>query len=176
MQADPKLTALIERLQRGERSALGGLIEATQEAAYQLALSYLRDRHAAQDALQESYLVVVDKIATLRDPSAFRTWFFRIVSNVCRQALRRRRPESSLEAVPEPQEPDSTDKVSERLAIRRAFAALSETDREILTLREVAQLSYQEMAEALDIPLGTVRSRLASARQNFVQIYQGETS
>ncbi len=80
---------LIRRLQAGDSSALEPFIEQTQQAAYKLALSYLRDPQLSQDALQEAYLLVYRKVDQLRQPQAYRSWFFRLVSNCCLDLLRK---------------------------------------------------------------------------------------
>lgn len=166
-----ELSVLIERLQGGDDTALEPLIAETEELAYRLAYSFVRDAHLAQDVCQDVYLVVYRDLGKLRDPLAFRTWFCRIVANRCRRYLRRL-PTRPLEHAPEPSRSGLAERVSDRLQLQAALAQLPDLDREILGLREALQLSYAELAEVLDIPVGTVRSRLSKAR---LRLYQALT-
>ncbi len=170
-----KLEGLIERLQSGDDSALEPFIEATRDFAYRLAYSFLRDRHLSEDVLQESYLVVYRKISGLRREQAFRTWFARIISNRCRRLLREK-PSEPLEAAPPPVSADPADQISDRIRVERVMASLNEQDRIILNLREWMQLTYEEIAELLDLPLGTVRSRLSKARFRLLKALTEEES
>lgn len=170
------LADLVARLQQGDGAALEDLIRATEGLAFQLAWSLLGDRHQCEDVLQDVYLAVHRNIAQLREPAVFKTWFCRIVVNRCRRVLRERRPESLdrlLEVGWTPSTGEMAERVQDRLAVGEALAALPEGDREILNLREVLELSYQEIADTLEIPLGTVRSRLSAARLRLMAALRG---
>lgn len=164
------LENLLERLQRGDASALEAFIGQTQAMAYRLAYSILSDRDRCQDVLQEVYLTVYQKIGQLREPAAFKGWFSRILINRCRQELRGRRLDS-LDELPESKAPSldgMADRVHDRMHLQAAMAELAPNDRAMLTMREVMELSYQEISDNLEIPLGTVRSRLFNARQRLM--------
>lgn len=167
-----RLESLLERLQRGDTAALEAFIGQTQGMAYRLAYSILADRDRCQDVMQEVYLTVYQKIGQLREPAAFKGWFSRILINRCRQELRGRKLES-LDELPESSSPSQdgmADRVHDRMAVQEAMAQLAPHDRAMLTMREVLELSYQEIAESLEIPLGTVRSRLFHARQRLLAV------
>ena len=158
---------LLQRLQNRDDSALEPFIQATQSSAYRLAMSILNDRDRCQDVLQDVYLIVFQKAAQLRDTEKWKSWFSQIVVNRCRQEFRERRLEP-LDDIDLPSPDGHTEQVEQRLDLRQALARLPEQDRSVLTLREVMQLSYEEIATTLDIPLGTVRSRLFNARQRML--------
>ena len=166
--AATSLEHLIGRLQSGDDSALEAFIEATHPMAYRLAFSILGERERCQDVLQEVYLTVYQKIGQLREPSALRGWFSQILVNRCRQELRGRK----LEAFEELPETLGTDGMAEsidlKVDVQEAMRSLPSCDQAVLTMREVCQLSYQEIAENLKVPLGTVRSRLFNARQRLL--------
>lgn len=167
-----RLESLLERLQRGDAAALEAFISQTQAMAYRLAYSILADRDRCQDVMQEVYLTVYQKIGQLREPAAFKGWFSRILVNRCRQELRGRKFES-LDELPESKAPSldgMADRVHDRMQVQAAMAELAPHDRAMLTMREVLELSYQEIAESLEIPLGTVRSRLFHARQRLLGV------
>ncbi len=163
----PMLYSLVARLQKKDESALDPFITHTRPLAFRVAHSMLGDSHRCEDVLQDVYLAVYQKIGQLRDPEAFRGWFCSIVINRCRRLLRER-PQDSLEELletsPGPTTAGMAERVSDRLQVQDAMARLNDQDRVILTLREVFDMAYQEIADSLEIPVGTVRSRLAKAR------------
>lgn len=170
-----RLDSLLERLQRGDAAALEAFISQTQGMAYRLAYSILADRERCQDVMQEVYLTVFQKIGQLREPAAFRGWFSRILVNRCRQELRGQKLES-LDELPESKAPSldgMADRVHDRIEVQAAMEKLAPHDRAMLTMREVLDLSYQEIADSLEIPLGTVRSRLFHARQRLLGVLSG---
>ncbi len=164
-------------MQDGDGQALEAFIRETQGAAWRLAFSLLRDSHRAEDCLQDVYFTVYRSIRQVRDPYAAQTWLLRLVTNRCRRLLRSK-PVDSLEELAlngvEPSIPDPTEGTGEWLGVEQALARLAPRDREVLTMREMMQLSYQEIAEGLHIPPGTVRSRLAKARQRLIQALTGK--
>lgn len=173
-EAPRSLELLVRRLKEDREGALEELIGRTQEACFRLAFSLLKDQELARDALQDSYLVVYQKIGQLRDPGAFKTWLFRIVTHACRDIQRKRSKEVESELQESLlQENDLAEAVSQQDQLRKTFTRLPEIDRTALALREVCSLSYEEMSRVLEVPLGTVRSRLAKARERFIQMYRG---
>ncbi len=171
------LARLVRRMQDGDGQALEDFIHQTQGAAWRLAVCLLRDHHRAEDCLQDVYFSVYRSIHQVRDPYAAHTWLLRLVTHRCRRLLRTR-PADSLEELAqkgsEPGVPDPTEATGDRLGVQQALARLGPQDREVLTMREMMQLSYQEIAEGLRIPTGTVRSRLAKARQRLIQALTGQ--
>ena len=174
--------ALVKRLQERQEGALELLIERSQQACSRLALSILKDPELSQDALQEAYFVVYQRIGQLREATAFKSWLFRIVNHCCLDILRRRSKEQEIDFQQRPDldrvEPhsDLSEEVNRQHKIRATFEKLPEIDRTALALREVCSMSYEEMSQVLGIPLGTVRSRLAKARKRFIDCYQGGVS
>jgi RNA polymerase sigma-70 factor (ECF subfamily) len=176
------LESLVLRLQAHHEGALEALISRTESACYRLAFSVLRDPDLARDALQEAYFLVYQRANQLRDPSAVKSWLFRIVTHCCHDIRRRRANElqtdfderQDLQALE--QTSDMAEEVTRQQKIRQTFQSLPEIDRTTIALREVCSMSYEEMARVLNIPLGTVRSRLAKARKRFIDTYKGAQS
>lgn len=179
MAASGGLEELARRLQGRDEGALEALIARTESACYRLAYSITNDSELSRDALQEAYFLVFQRIGQLREPAAFKGWLFRIVNHCCHDILRRRQREvqTDFEEREDLQElsegGDLAEEVTRAQKIRATFAALPEIDRTALALREVCSMSYEEMSRVLDVPLGTVRSRLAKARQRFIHAYKG---
>jgi RNA polymerase sigma-70 factor (ECF subfamily) len=161
-----------DRARRFRDAALPHLDE-----AYTLARYLLRDATDAEDAVQECYLRAFKHFDSYRGP-AMKPWLFAILRNVCRAEFARRAssPTAAVEELPdsaeqpplwsEGQETPETQLLRHRdaTAIRRLVAALAEPFRETFVLREINNLSYREIADVAEVPVGTVMSRLARAR------------
>lgn len=170
---------LVTRAQGGDRAAFGSLVERYQERVLNLCYRRLNDRELALDATQEAFLKAYRGLARFRAESRFYTWLFRIAVNEATTAHRRRarRRAGSLDAegsegerLPEPAADESYDpqaevsRGDERSVLMAAIAELDEEQARVVVLRDVEQLSYQEVADILEIPLGSVKSRLHRAR------------
>ncbi|MGC6416263.1 MAG: sigma-70 family RNA polymerase sigma factor [Bradymonadia bacterium] len=189
MAADSKKLAeleIIARCKQGDRSAFHMLVERYQRRAYGIAFGMLRNREDALDAAQDAFVKVFRNIESFKGDSSFYTWFYRIVVNVCIDRCRKqkrmrsveyddsykRRDESAgvapLVGNTRPMHPGAAFE-SEELGqvLKDALAKLSENHRQILLLREVEGMSYEDIAEAMDCHLGTVMSRLHHARKNL---------
>jgi RNA polymerase sigma-70 factor (ECF subfamily) len=169
-EAAAALAPLAERTRDGDSAAFRQLVEATSERLYRLAFHLMRDQDEADDVVQETFIRAWQRRGDLRDPSAVVPWLSRIARNAARDRLRwwRRRPErarSEVESAGAATPADQTLIDQERAAeVRRGLDVLSEKHRVILLLREVEDMSYEQIAELLDLPVGTVESRLHRAR------------
>ena len=166
--------ALLERARRGDRDAFASIVTRHQDELYTMALRLLGKPHDAADVVQETFLRAYSRLPELRGPTV-RAWLFRVALNCSHDVQRRaiRRPSQPLEdaegnvlELPDPAiGPEASALARERLgAVRDALMTLPTDFRAAVVLRDVNDLSYEEMAEALRIPVGTVRSRLNRAR------------
>lgn len=169
--------ALIASARKGDTRAFNQLVLLYQGMAYNVAYRILSDSDAAADATQEAFMSAYQAMRKFRGGS-FKAWLLRIVTNACYDQLRlkQRRPTSSLDDLPV--ETDHThylydpseqpDEFVERRELNRmiqiGISALPVEQRVILVLSDVQGLSYQEIAEATDLSLGTVKSRLSRGR------------
>lgn len=165
---------LVGRARRGDQEAFSQLIVQYQVPLYNMALRMVGGRDDAADITQEAFLRAWAKIRTLRD-APFKSWLFQIAANLCYDHFRRGRrygemPDDDQQAhivplglvAPDPQE---RAEVNERHRfVRQAIAALGEDLRLAIILRDVNGMSYDEIADVLRVPLGTVKSRIARAR------------
>lgn len=173
---------LAQRAGAGDRSAFRTLVERTQVVAYRVALRMLGSPAEAEDALQEAYLQIWNARTRLRDPDAVRGWMFAIVRNVAskraraRQRRRKREPQSvgatgdmdRLASYLAAESPGPEDVVAEaqlRATVMGLVDTLGEKHRVVLLLRVVDGMGYDEIAQSLGLPVGTVESRLHRARQ-----------
>lgn len=173
--------ALIERCRQGDVAAFEPLVEKYRDRAWRLAFNVLRDREDASDVTQEAFVRAWQALPSFRGQSAFYTWLFRIVVNAASDRARQRAargrafgtervPEEDWERtmVDESATPDDEARRAEaRERITQALAALPERQRTIIMLSDLGDLSYREIAEVLDIPMGTVMSRLHNARKRL---------
>ena len=166
---------LVERSRNGDLEAFNQIVRRYQLRVYNLAARILGDRTAAEDVAQDTFVSAYKALARFRGGS-LRAWLLRIASNLCYDRLRsaKRRPEQSLdEAMESPGfHVPSRDPSPEQQAIsrelhdhvQRAILGLPFDQRNTIMLVDVQGLSYEEAAEAMDVSMGTVKSRLSRAR------------
>ena len=170
--------ALLERARRGDRDAFAAIVTRHQDELYTMALRMLGTPYDAADVVQETFLRAYTRIPELRGATV-RAWLFRVAINCAHDVQRRatRRPTSPLEdsegnviELPDPGlGPEASALMRERVgAVRDALQALPSDFRAAVVLRDVNELTYEEMSEALRIPIGTVKSRLSRARHLLV--------
>jgi len=169
---------LVLAAQRGDDAAFEELVRAYEKKVYHLALRMCLDSDAAFEVSQEAFLSAWRGLKFFRRDSSFSTWLYRLTSNAAIDYLRRRKRQGDTvslddrDAVPDPADPGpSPQRQAENRelgeALSRGLASLSEDHREILLLRELQGLSYDEIAQALSLDLGTVKSRIARARERL---------
>lgn len=169
--------ALIASAQKGDLRAFNQLVLLYQSMAYNVAYRILSDPDAAADATQDAFFSAYKAMKKFRGGS-FKAWLLRIVTNACYDQLRvkKRRPTSSLDDMPVESEhsqflrdeSESPDEFLERQELgqflQHGISALPIEQRAVLVLSDVQGLSYQEVAEIMDLSLGTVKSRLSRGR------------
>jgi RNA polymerase sigma factor (sigma-70 family) len=156
---------LVERARGGDRTAFAELAAASIARLFNIAQLMLRDRDLADDAVQETLVLAWRDMRGLRDPAGFDAWLHRIlVRSVYREAERERRRSVGTMHLPAAGiDPDSSGAVADRDAIERGFRRLRPEHRAVLVLRHYLGYSDDEAAAAMDIPAGTVKSRLNRA-------------
>jgi RNA polymerase sigma factor (sigma-70 family) len=167
---DPQRLAdelLAIRCQLGERAAFDALIARWHKPLWRYARNLTGQDAAADDATQETWLRVLRGIARLREPARLRSWLFGIAHRVLMDRLRQQyaQPqdgEADIDAIAAPVPPDDEFDLD---ALRQALAALPLVENEVLTLFYLQELALGDVAQALDIPVGTVKSRLFRARK-----------
>jgi RNA polymerase sigma-70 factor, ECF subfamily len=162
---------LIRRCQAGDQEAFGHLFEQYKNLVYRTTYLSLGSAADADDILQEVFLQLYRSLSAY-DPSrgSLSTWLYRITVNRCLNWRRRRRPADSLEALDEERLGNSllvSDCYAEDEPVRRALAGLSRKLRVVVVVRHYCDLSYAEIAEITDLPLGTVESRLTLAMRQL---------
>jgi len=165
---------LVERCLRGDMDAFRPLVERYERVLFGVALRMLGDEDEATDAAQNAFVRGYQKLETYDRTHKFFSWLYRILVNECLNVRRARRVQVplgvSLAA------PDDTYRTTEqaeiRVAVQSALLRLPVPNREVVVLRHFAGLSYHEIAETLDVPEKTVKSRLYEARQQLGDLLQ----
>jgi RNA polymerase sigma-70 factor, ECF subfamily len=158
--------AAIENCLKGEKDAFRFLVESYQKQAVAHAVAILGNREDALDAVQESFIDAYRSLNRFDRTRRFYPWFYVLLRHRCYKMFARKRETESI-AETEILAPQSGLPGEERIALERALLSLSKEDREIITLKYLDGLSYQELAERLEIPGGTVMSRLFYARKQL---------
>ena len=176
---------LVTSIRAGDPDAWGRLIESYQVRIFSICVRMVRDRELASDPTQDAFIKIIKGLDTFDDRARLSTWVYRVTVNVCLSKLRseKLRRHASLEAMAsagnrhtdgrselgfaqhrEPEAHLGIEHEEEREQMLAALDTLSDEHRAILTLRDGRGLEYEQIAEVLDIPVGTVRSRLFRAR------------
>jgi RNA polymerase sigma factor (sigma-70 family) len=164
--------ALIKAAQAGDREALVSLLREIEQHVYRTAYYLLNHEQDALDAAQEALIRIYTKIGSYEEKAQFRTWVQRIVTNICIDKFRRKRPSVSIDEHELVfQSGDSVEgEVFSAYAseeIREAIGQLPDHHRTVVVLRYLQDFSYNEIADSLGLPLNTVKSYLYRARQQL---------
>jgi len=171
---------LVERVQRGDKSAFDILVRKYQHKVIKLISRFVKDQHEVYDVSQEAFIKAYRALPKFRGDSAFYTWMYRIAINTAKNYLvaqGRRLPnvdievqdaeqfegESALKEYATPEHLARRDEIQEM--VFKTIEGLPDDLRTAITLREIEGLSYEEIAEAMECPVGTVRSRIFRARE-----------
>jgi RNA polymerase sigma factor (sigma-70 family) len=168
-----EVSVLVEKARSGDLDAFGELVVRFQNMAYGCAYAVLSDFHMAQDAAQDAFIEAHRSLGNLKDARAFPGWFRRIVLRVCSRLTRRKKhAAASIEAATAASHPDSDP--AERAAAKDlrdrvldAVRLLPEDDRMVTTLFYIDGYSHKEIADFLEVPVGTVKSRLHTSRKRL---------
>lgn len=171
---------LVELVQKGDRRAFDTLVRLYQQRILKLIMRYVHDPVEAQDVAQEAFIKAYRALPGFRGDSAFYTWLYRIAINTAKNYLvaNQRRPVDYPFDVQDPEQREADPRLREeatpermalqeelRATVEAAIAALPEELRTAIMLREIDGLSYEEIAAAMQCPIGTVRSRIFRARE-----------
>jgi RNA polymerase sigma factor (sigma-70 family) len=156
---------LIIRCMEGDRPAFEAVVGLWQERLYRHAIHLTGDEDAAWDAVQETWIAFAKNIRTLREPAAFGGWIYRILGAKCIDWIRKRQRQRAAENVSIADGKAGEGSCEDRIVFQQALKKLPVMYREILSLRYGMEHDTAEIAQILDIPEGTAKSRLHTARE-----------
>ena len=174
--------AIVRKVLKGDTNAFETLVLEYEKNVYNIALRMTGNSEDASDMTQEAFIKAFNSLQSFRGDSKFSVWLYRIVSNVCLVFLRsrNRRPtvslsvedddgeDTQLDVADESQSPELLlDRKLTRESVRRGLDSLPPDYRQILLLREIQGFSYEEISKALDLEVGTVKSRIFRARKRL---------
>ena len=161
---------LVQRAQRGDEEAFASLALAIGDRLHAVSHRILRDVDVAEDATQQALLTIWRDLPQLRDPARFEAWSYRLLVRACYAEGRRTRqwaPNLRILPVDEPVDHDVASRVVDRDQLERGFRRLSIDHRAVVVLHHYLDLPLEEVADALGVPIGTVRSRLFYAMRGL---------
>jgi RNA polymerase sigma-70 factor (ECF subfamily) len=170
------LEGIVERCRAGEDRAWEQLVDATADDIFRIAVSFTRHRGEAEDLTQEVFLKLWQNLHRYLPGSSFRAWAYRVARNLFVDAYRRSREQRKatwvdpdfLETLPGGEDPHTRAVRHQRLELAKAaLEKLPEELSQLIMLRDFADWSYEELAEELELPIGTVKSRLNRARREL---------
>jgi len=167
--ADEQDRALVKRCLEGQRDAASGLVDRYQKRLFNVALRMLNNVQDAEDVTQTVFLNAFLKLRTYNPRYKFFSWIYRMTVNESLNTLKRRKPavtlEDDLDIRAPGAAPDRAAEVEDRVG--KALMCLKPDDRAVVVLKHFASFSYQEIADVLEIPVRTVKSRLFTARERL---------
>ena len=168
---------LVQSAQQGDPAAFGNLVQLYQQPLLRAMLPVTDNHEEAQDIVQEAFIQAYRNLGSFRGDSAFFTWIYRIAFNLAKARHRKQRPFSiDTSSLSMPSKEPSAEQIFEssefRTILRTAIAELSTDHQHVIILRELEELDYDEIAQRLDLSVGTVRSRLHRARAQLRELLQ----
>lgn len=170
----------IKQVLKGDQSAYGEIVEIYKDKVFQLCYRILGNRHEAEDMAQEAFIRAYVNISSFNIDLKFSTWLYRIATNLCIDRIRKKKPDYYLDAevsgtdgltmysqiasdttLPE----DEIESLELQETIQREITKLPEKYRSVIVLKYIEELSLNEISEILDIPLGTVKTRIHRGRE-----------
>ena len=171
---------LIKRIKSGDMDAFSELVSLYEKKALSFTYRMLKNTAEAEDATQEAFLRVFDKIDTFRESSSFSTWFYTVLNNICLDILRKRARSADTVSINQTSPDDDEyelqledsapgpyeqlQKNTARELLEEALTKLSDEHRAVIIMRDINGLDYEEIAKVLGVSLGTVKSRIYRAR------------
>ncbi|MBN6185484.1 sigma-70 family RNA polymerase sigma factor [Aneurinibacillus sp. BA2021] len=165
---EQELTTLIQKARQGDKDAFIQLVTRYKGVVFRQAYAMLNDHMEAEDVSQEAFLKVYASLRTLETDYAFASWLTRIVSRLCYDRLQKKKRNHVVFTDEWEEHLPSSNEVMERtqmqLSIEEALQKLSAEHRTVIVLRDVQGFSYDEIADVLQVPVGTIKSRIHTAR------------
>ncbi|MCR3760956.1 sigma-70 family RNA polymerase sigma factor [Clostridium felsineum] len=151
---------LVKKSKKGDISSFMKLLREREEFIYKISFTYTENSYDAEDCISEAAIKAFDKIKQLKDDNKFFSWYTSILINTCRKSLKRRINASTEEELNEIRDVFSYNAIEDKIIIEGLLNKLKKDEREILVLRYLKDYSIQEVADIMDIPLSTAKTRI----------------
>lgn len=167
--------ALIKQAKQGDKDALVQLIMAQKQDYYKLAYVYMRSPEDAMDAMADMIVILYENIGRLKNEGSFYSWSKTILVNCCKNSLKKKSKVIAMDTLQEKrQQEDWMEQKEEQLRLKQCLQQLNSKQQEVIRLRYFLDMDYQGIAALLNIPLGTVKSRISMGLNNLKAILRGE--
>lgn len=151
---------LVHKSKDGNISAFMELLRGKEELIYKISFTYTKNKYDAEDCISEAAIKAFDKIKQLRNPEKFYSWYISVLINICRRSLKEKVKESSEVELSLVRDEFSYRSVDDRIIIEGLLAKLKKDERDILALRYLKDYSIKEIADIMDMPLSTVKTKI----------------
>lgn len=165
---------LVKRAKLGDKEPLIKLIMLRRQEYYRLAYVYVGNKEDALDALEDMIVIIYENISKLKKNEAFGTWSKTILVNCCKKILRKTKKIVSIETIEEAASEEGIAQKDNQILLEKHLAKLNEKHQEVIRLRYFLDLEYQAIADILNIPLGTVKSRLTYGLERLKESFGGD--
>jgi len=162
----------LKKLSEGDKTSLTVLYDCMADQMYALAFSILKNPADAEDAMQETFLKVLQRIDTYRENGNARAWLLSVTRNASIDILRERKNTLSMDDPDIMEQPGEKTDMAQRVMIGDALMALTQTDRQIVVLKAVSGMNFAEISRIVDLPLTTVQKRYQRARKKLMSQLQ----
>lgn len=166
------IETLVLKSKSGDISAFMELLKQKQELFYKISFTYTKNSYDAEDCISEAAIRGFEKINQLKNPNKFYNWFTSILINICRKGFRENIVTSSEKELDKVKDMFSYDSIEDKIIIEGLLNTLKNDEREILVLRYLKDYSIQDVAEIMDIPINTVKTKIYRAL-NFLRSKSG---
>lgn len=176
--AEPTEQELVARAKAGDMEAFSVLVERCQSVVYNLSYRFMRDASLAEDMAQEAFLKAFRLLNGFRGECSFSTWMYRVTCSVCLTELNKRKKRDEVELLPEhgqePPREDAVDRADLPELIRRSVNKLPDHYATVITMYYLNESPYEEIASAMKVPMGTLKTWMHRARQQLREIVERE--
>ncbi|MEI5909334.1 RNA polymerase sigma factor SigW [Bacillus spongiae] len=177
---DALVNKRIKQVMKGDQNAFAEIVELYKDKVFQICFRMLGNRHEAEDMAQEAFVKAYMNIHTFQQHRKFSTWLFRIATNLCIDRIRKKKPDYYLDAevtgtegltmysqlsTGEPLPEEEVESMELQEVIQKAISKLPEKYRSVIVLKYIEELPLKEISEILDMPLGTVKTRIHRGRE-----------
>ncbi|MDF2890617.1 MAG: polymerase subunit sigma-24 [Clostridia bacterium] len=165
---------LVKKAKQGDKEALVQLIMAEKQTYYKLAYVYMKNAEDAMDAMEDMIVILYESIHRLKSESSFYSWSKTILANCCKNSLKKKSKVVLLDQFQEERQNSFTEEKDEQLRLEKHLSELNSKQQEAIRLRYFMDMDYQNIAELLKIPVGTVKSRISIGLSKLKVVIGGE--
>lgn len=168
------IEVLVRQAKQGDKDALVQLIMAKKEDYYRLAFVYMKNKEDSLDAISDMTVILYEKIYQLKKKSAFYSWSKTILVNCCKKLLKDKNKVISLDSIEEESCEAELKEKEEQILVEEHLAKLNDIHQEVIKLRYFLDLDYKTISDILEIPLGTVKSRISIGLEKLKESFGGD--